>query len=501
MINQPTGNTRRREAEEGRRLGGFVSLRRDSEPALRESYMKPHVRYGQTAHSMAHTSTPPSSMSLPVSSVRGGGVSGSNHHQQHATMIEEYKLEEQLAPFYESTASLSARCYGSSSSSSSAVNTASTSGGVKPALRTVSIMETLSELTAAGRTSQSQVQTEQEQQHPIKNSSASSALKNSFPIGTSIVRRKKASSSSTNVASASISDDHTTAMSSFLDLQQWYPKRPVPSLQQQQQQQQRVWDVSRLSSKQGVGHSTAAATIGRKGRSVEDILVSAANSSGAAVTTVNGTTTAHGYGSLERRRRRRPGARSGMAAVSSSRRVQTDWEQEEDEEDDESANRLAISSPVGRRMVESNDHYPVVPPLFQLKSRKTTPASVSNVIAHVESSSAASAAAERERERARQSYKPPSEWFTKKKRSPPRVEDVTVTGATLHAHRPRPRPLLAGGAIKTLRPSNNRPYRSSSSGANQERGQTPDWIHQIFQVARRGDLLKLVLFLHSHNRL
>lgn len=338
-------------------------------------------------------------------------------------------------------------------------------------------METLSELTAAGRTSQSQVPTEQ-QQHLSKNSSAS-ALKNSFPVGTSIVRRKKASS--TNVASASLVDDHTTTMSSLLDLQQWYPKRSVPSLQQQQQ---RVWDVSRLGSKQEM-NSHSAATISRKGRSVEDILVS--GNSSEAVTSVNGTTTAHGYGSLERRRRRRPGARSGMA-VSSSRRVQTDWEQEEDEEDEQSNNRLVISSPVGRRMVESNDHYPVVPPLFPLRSRKTTPSASAASIAHVESPSAA-AVAERERERARQSYKPPSEWFTKKKRSPPRVDDVTVASTMIQAHRPRP--LLAGGAIKTLRPS-NRPYRSSSSGANQERGQTPDWIHQIFQVARRGDLLKLV---------
>jgi hypothetical protein len=27
---------------------------------------------------------------------------------------------------------------------------------------------------------------------------------------------------------------------------------------------------------------------------------------------------------------------------------------------------------------------------------------------------------------------------------------------------------------------------------NKERGQTPDWIHKIFDVARRGHLLKLV---------
>ena len=33
----------------------------------------------------------------------------------------------------------------------------------------------------------------------------------------------------------------------------------------------------------------------------------------------------------------------------------------------------------------------------------------------------------------------------------------------------------------------------SAAAANSERGQTPDWIHQIFHVARRGNLLNLVI--------
>lgn len=335
--------------------------------------MKPHVssRYGQTAHQMATTTTTPTTPSN-----RTGGI----HHD--TSMIEEYKLEEQLAPFYESntsaTSALSARCYAPASSTS--------------ALRTVSIMETLNQLTA-GR--------EQQQQPGGKNAAMA------------MVRRKKATSSSADDPHNFSSLDHQQQQQHW----QSYPKV--------QSQRERVWDVSRHIGGQ------------RKGGPQEDILVPTASASGA-----NGSA-GHGYGSLERRRRRRPGARSGMP-VSSSRRVQTDWEHEEEDEDERRP--TAVST---RRMVESNDHYPIVPPLFQLKN-KSPPTPQTSV-------------AERERERARQSYKPPSEWFTSKTSS-----DVNKV--------------------------NKKKQSATSSSSLNERGQTPDWIHQIFQVARRGDLLKLVIF-------
>lgn len=36
------------------------------------------------------------------------------------------------------------------------------------------------------------------------------------------------------------------------------------------------------------------------------------------------------------------------------------------------------------------------------------------------------------------------------------------------------------------------PTNHNTALANPERGQTPDWIHQIFHVARKGNLLNLV---------
>ena len=369
--------------------------------------MKPHVRYGHTPHSTA-----------------GGGAAGRGHQQYRrpggggpgggddggvdGTMIEEYKLEEQLAPFYETAASserneraASVRCF-----------LPPASPGVKPAVRTISIMETLSELTNARDGASSSAANRRRPPPPEeatpKSAGSKAALPN--PAASSIIQRRK-----------KMVGDNNNGMASLLDIPQWYPpKRPA---RPEAAGSDRVWDVSRLGSKLGLTSSGNR----NKARSVQDIL----STPPAHIPPVSSATSAHGYGSLERRRRRRPGTRAGFAM--SARRGETDWEREEDEEEE---NARGEAEPV----------YPMqsVPALFQ-RGRK--PNNNNNNETEVE------------RERARQSYKPPTEWFKKKRAQPPQPIKV------------------AGGGGSEL---------------NKERGQTPDWIHKIFHVARRGHLLKLV---------
>lgn len=367
--------------------------------------MKPHVRYGHTPHSTAGGGAAGRGHQYR----RPGGGAGGGEDGTDGTMIEEYKLEEQLAPFYETASSSerneragSVRCFLPPSSPAS---------GVKPALRTISIMETLSELTNArdGGAAANRRRPAGPEEVPVKGSKSGLA---NVVANANIQRRKKVA-------------DNNNGMASLLDIPQWYPpKRPARPEAVTGSPSERVWDVSRLGSKLGL---TSSANSNRnKARSVQDILTSPSHmpaTSSAGVSSISSATSAHGYGSLERRRRRRPGTRAGFAM--SARRGETDWEREEDEEEEEGGG-------------EAETVYPMqsVPALFQ-RGRKANEQEV-------------------ERERARQSYKPPTEWFKKKRPQPPQ-------------------PIKVGG-----------------SELNKERGQTPDWIHKIFHVARRGHLLKLV---------
>ena len=395
--------------------------------------MKPHARYGHTPHH----------------STAGGGAGRGGLQQQQqlytaayhrrppgggqdgvdgGAVIEEYKLEEQLAPFYAEAAS--DRGYGGYAGGPVSAGTSSSANGVKPALRTVSIMETLSQLTnggpAAGR---------RPSEVPKPSTIATAAAtKASVP---QVVKRKKIPVSSND-----------SGVTSLLDIPQWYPKRPSRP-EQTSATSPRVWDVSRLSSKLGISPGNksggGASTIGR---SVEHILASSPHSGGPSAPS---STTVHGYGSLERRRRRRPGARG---AGLSARRGETDWEREEDEEDDRVNERDAS--------IEAAAHYyhpvgaMVVPGAsFQRGGGggggpRKPPVDPGD---------------ERDRERARQSYKPPSEWFRKKRTQQPLQQQKA-------------------GSISVV--------RGAADVMTEPRGQTPDWIHRIFHVARRGNLLKLV---------
>ncbi len=389
--------------------------------------MKPqHVRYGHTPHSTPAAGGRGLYQQFRRPSGGGGGEDGVDG----SAMIEEYKLEEQLAPFYGETASSSNRgCYlpGSTTNSSSV---SSSTTGVKPALRTVSIMETLSELTNNAR---AEGPVGRRPPPPdIKSSGEQNVMKTSVPV----VKRKKTPQAI------------ESNMASLLDIPQLYPKRPERPMNTAVSSTvvanpHRVWDVSRLV---GSKLNNMPNTVG-KGRSVEHILTSPNSRNHPFGEPAVSPGSAHGYGSLERRRRRRPGNRAGL----STRRGETDWEREEDEEDDDE-----------RRMAEAAVQHLTVPgALFQQpRSRKPL------------SSSSTSVDPTGERERSRQSYKPPTEWFKKKR---PQHQ--------LH------HPAMAGNNNNANSHNNNK-----TSSDIKERGQTPDWIHKIFHVARRGNLLKLVNF-------
>lgn len=391
--------------------------------------MKPHVRYGHTPHSTAGGGAGGGrglyqQFRRPGGSGGGdgGGGGGGEDGVDGGTMIEEYKLEEQLAPFYGETGSRACFLPGASSSASSSSN------GVKPPLRTVSIMETLSELTNNAR-----VDAGGGMSRRSDAKSTSSVSKVTLPV----VRRKKASAPAAVVPNDS-------DVTSLLHIPQWYPKRPSATTVARSEHSlplsttsPRVWDVSRLSSKLGMSNNNN--NNNNKDRSVEHILTSPMSSSNHLQSTVSpSSTSAHGYGSLERRRRRRPGMRAGMSA----RRGETDWEREEDEEEEDGGRNASIGA-------ATTQHYPVPGTLFQQHRSRKLPASSVEV----------DPVGERERERARPSYKPPTEWFKKK--------------------RPQPQAMVATATI-------------GKSVDLKERGQTPDWIRKIFHVARRGNLLKLV---------
>lgn len=383
--------------------------------------MKPHVRYGHTPHSTAGGGRggggggglyPPPQYRRPAGE---DGVDG-------GAMIEEYKLEEQLAPFYGEAASApSPRCYLPPGPSGTA-----SANGVKPTLRTVSIMETLSELTNSARVEGS---TASAGRRPdVKGPGTVPASKSTVPQH--IVKRKKV---------APVPNNGGSGVASLLDIPQWYPKRPSrPEQSSVPATSPRVWDVSRLSSKLGVSPGSKSGPIGR---SVEHIL------SSSSIQPVPSSTSAHGYGSLERKRRRRPGARG---AGLSARRGETDWEREEDEEDEMMERNVPVESPA--------HHYHSVGALVlpgTLFPRGRNKQQVDP--------------GERDRERERQSYKPPTEWF-KKKRPPPQPSSNNNNNIIL----------------------NNKTSGDVGKKEQQPRGQTPDWIHKIFHVARRGNLLKLV---------
>lgn len=367
--------------------------------------MKPHVRYGHTPHlSMAGGGAGP-----------GGGGRALPFHRRAAedgpvdsAMIEEYKLEEQLAPFYETSSerAASVRCFPAQSGAPP-----SSAPGNKPTLRTVSIMETLSELTGSAGGGVRRRPAEMSDARDGPPASASPAKSAAGPA-----RRKKTV------------QQQQPDMAELLDLSQWYPAVPKPPVTTD-----RVWDVSRINAKLNLSAPSAAAPRLNKGRSVQDVL-----SAGMAMTSSN----TQGYGSLERRRRRRPGARAAFAH--SARRGETDWEREEDE-DEEDLHRLneTIHCPIGSSSVSS---------VLQRGGHRKTVTAPEPV--------------------ARQSYRPPTEWFKKKRSVPP---------ATL----PKPSAVVPG-------------IGKPDSHAR-ERGQTPDWIHKIFHVARRGNLVKLVTF-RCHSR-
>lgn len=377
--------------------------------------MKPHVRYGHTPHSSAGSGAAGRGHQYR----RPGGGAGGGEDGTDGAMIEEYKLEEQLAPFYETASpserndrAASVRCF---------LPPASPASSVKPALRTISIMETLSELTNArdgGGAASNRRRPPGPEEAPTKGSKTGLANPSTVAAAANIQRRKKLA-------------DNNNGVASLLDIPQWYPpKRPArPETAATGSTSDRVWDVSRLGSKLGLNSSSNNRS---KARSVQDILTSPTHmpTSSSTTTGVSSATSAHGYGSLERRRRRRPGTRAGFAM--SARRGETDWEREEDEEEEDGVGG-------GGGGGETESVYPMqsVPALFQ-RGRKANDQEV-------------------ERERARQNYKPPTEWFKKKRPQPPQ------------------------------------PIKVGVSELNKERGQTPDWIHKIFHVARRGHLLKLVI--------
>jgi hypothetical protein len=448
--------------------------------------MKSRVRYG--------TQTTASSVGAYSSASSGAGrrMVAADSQNDDDDMIEEYKLEDQhhlvnsLGPFYEasggsanpslvadrrstassaqqSTSSAAFRCFLSSASSTSSSN----SGSGKPALRTVSIMETLSELTAGNGSAPSaagRLSTSARSRAPV---TGPAPLNQSDAIvhqtGATVQRRKKTLPPVQPHAS----------VSALLTDAQWnaYGKLQGPPVQPhgsrsaivdvstasvvkrsslgEQVHRDRVWDVSRLGSK--------LAQTGRKGRSVDDILATQMSAAAVAAAVKSrerereresshlaSTTSAHGYGSLERRRRRRPGTRAAFAM--SARRGETDWEREEDEEDE---SLVMISPPLLRSVVHP-------------------PAKKDHGLSKISSVSAltsmASPHGQRERREAaarhQQAYKPPTEWFKKK-----RTQQQPQQQVALH---------------KTAHPP------------VQERGQTPDWIHKILHVARRGNLLKLV---------
>lgn len=364
-------------------------------------------------------------------------------------MIEEYKLEEQLAPFYEtasaSASSASVRCFLPPSSSAAP---SSSSSGVKPALRTVSIMETLSELTNAregAAPANRRRPVGPEEPAPVKASKAGLAA--ATAAAAAIQRRKKIGDNSHGGMAAMASN--------FLDIPQWYPaKRNAPSMRPVESvasaSSERVWDVSRFggSTKLGMTSATSANhqntnnnNNNNKARSVQDILTSPANHIPSSMAVSSNT---HGYGSLERRRRRRPGTRAGFAM--SARRGETDWEREEDEEE-EDADHIGLHSSASatvRTLRQSESIYPM----------QSVPASSSSVFQHQQQRNR-KANSVQESDRNPANYKSPAEWFKKKRPQPPQsVKSVEVNKV--------------------------------------ERGQTPDWIHKIFHVARRGHLMKLV---------
>uniref|UniRef100_A0A0N8DY86 Synphilin-1 n=1 Tax=Daphnia magna TaxID=35525 RepID=A0A0N8DY86_9CRUS len=459
--------------------------------------MKPHVRYGHTPHSTAG----------------GGGGAGSSvaagrSHQLYrrpgggddddSSMIEEYKLEEQLAPFYETTSSsLSERNERTSSSAQQQsarcfLPSASQSPG-KPALRTISIMETLSELTSS------------------QSARASGADAGSSTTATSRIRRPPEETSSSSSSGGTQSKPHPgtshasvtaqqigiqrrmkkgdnnngnpmVAMASLLDIPQWYPttKGRVASGRTDaggpSVSSERVWDVShfaigRPSTNKHQGNNNNLTAHRNKARSVQDMLLLHSPSksiqshknnvtSSASGVVVSSATSAHGYGSLERRRRRRPGARAGTAGFGvgvSARRGETDWEREADEEDDDEEHVRVYGGGLG--VDGRHDTEPMYPmqsavPLFrQQPSKNHGRNNKNNPVAEV----------------TRHNYKPPAEWFKEKRPSPAQQTN---------------RVLKVGGG------STSAPEQQQML-LNKERGQTPDWIHKIFDVARRGHLLKL----------
>ncbi|XP_057375372.1 uncharacterized protein LOC130696297 [Daphnia carinata] len=458
--------------------------------------MKPHVRYGHTPHSTAS----------------GGGGAGSSSvaagrsHQLYrrpgggddddSSMIEEYKLEEQLAPFYETTSSsLSERNERTSSSSAQQQSarcflpSASQSPGVKPALRTISIMETLSELTnsQSARASGADGATSRIRRPPEETSSSSSsggtqskphpaASHTAQQIG--IQRRMKKGDNNNG--------NSMTAMASLLDIPQWYPttKGRVASgrtdVMGPSVSSERVWDVShfaigRPSTNKHQGNNNNLTAHRNKARSVQDMLLLHSPSksiqshknnvtSSSSGVVVSSATSAHGYGSLERRRRRRPGTRAGTAGFGvgvSARRGETDWEREADEEDDDEENVRVYGA--GLCVVDGrHDTEPMYPmqsavPLFRQQPSKNHGRNNKNdPVAEV----------------TRHNYKPPAEWFKEKRPSPSHGQQTN-------------RMLKVGGG--TSAPE----QQQQQMLLNKERGQTPDWIHKIFDVARRGHLLKL----------
>ncbi|KAI9554411.1 hypothetical protein GHT06_019683 [Daphnia sinensis] len=450
--------------------------------------MKPHVRYGHTPHSTAGG---------------GGGGAGSSvaagrSHQLYrrpgggddddSSMIEEYKLEEQLAPFYETT-SLSERNERTSSSAQQQsarcfLPSASQSPG-KPALRTISIMETLSELTssqsarASGADGGSSATATSRMRRPPEETSSSSssggAQSKPHP-GTSHATAQQIGIQRRMKKGDNNNGNPMVAMASLLDIPQWYPttKGKVASVRPDaggpSVGSERVWDVShfaigRPSTNKHQGNNNNNLTAHRnKARSVQDMLLLHSPSksiqshknnvtSSTSGVVASSATSAHGYGSLERRRRRRPGTRAGTAGFGvgvSARRGETDWEREADEEDDDEENVRVYGAGLGLDV--RHDAEPMYPmqsavPLFRPsknRNNKNDP-----VAAEV----------------TRHNYKPPGEWFKEKRPS--------------HAQQTN-RMLKVG----------NTPEQQQML-LNKERGQTPDWIHKIFDVARRGHLLKL----------
>ena len=384
-------------------------------------------------------------------------------------MIEEYKLEDQhlsntLDPYYETSATaaaarLAAAAGGGGGSSSSAPfrcflsSSSASSTSSKPALRTVSIMETLSELTGAsaaaptaGSVTQGAMPTTPASVNRMSRLRVAATTLHATPPHDAPAKSsgaKTAFSSSSNnnnnnnVAHARRKKTTSLDGNSLLDMPgQWYPAKKghetLSSHLSTPNIDQRAWDVSR--SKLALAAAAAAARRGRS--SVEDILSSP---SAAAVTTAAAlksssplTTSVQGYGSLERRRRRRPGMRT---ALTSARRGETDWEREEDEEEDD------------------EEEFAIRAAVVQRSAKKDTP--MSN--AKFNATSVAAAA----------------------------VAHQAVAGADKMRMRGSVCGKVAGGSTVEW-------FKKKRAVQGKERGQTPDWIHAIFHVARKGNVSKLV---------